>query len=69
MSDKVITAVLLKNDYNRVLLEREKQHIDMKLNQIIMFDLFKNVAKRRLKNVYRFFYNQKTQEPYEALRN
>ena len=57
MSDKVITAVLLKNDYNRVLLEREKQHIDMKLNQIIMFDLFKNVAKRRLKNVYRFFYN------------
>ena len=34
-----------------------------------MFDLFRNVAKRRLKNVYRFFYNQKTQEPYEALRH
>ena len=57
MSSKVITAVLTKSDFNRVLLEREKQHIDMKLNQILMFDLFKDVPKRRLKNVYRFFYN------------
>lgn len=69
MSEKVVTAVLTKSDFKRVLLEREKQHIGKKLEEISMFDLFKNVAKRRLKNVYRFFYNQKTQEPYVAARN
>lgn len=69
MSDKVITAVLTKADFKRVLLERERQHIDMKIGQILMFDLFKDVPKRRLKNVYRFFYNQKTQMAYVAHRN
>lgn len=69
MSKKVITAVLTKNDFRRILQERERQHIDQKINTIVRFDLFKNVAKRRLKNIYRFFYDAKTQEPYVAGRN
>ena len=32
MSKKVITAVLTKNDFRRILSEKERQHIDMKIN-------------------------------------
>ena len=33
-----------------------------------MFDLFKDVSRQRLKNFYRLFQNEKTQEPHEAFR-
>ena len=69
MSQKVITAVLTKNDFRRVLLERERQQVDLKISQILLFDFFKRVTKRKLKNIYRLFYDPKTQEVYEATRN
>ena len=69
MSQKVITAVLTKNDFRRVLLERERQQVDLKISQILLFDFFKRVTKRKLKNIYRLFYDPKTQEAYEATRN
>ena len=60
MSERVITAMLTKEDFNKVLLGREKQQIELKLNEILMFDLFKGLSKRRAKNIYRLFYDKKT---------
>ena len=69
MTDQVVTAVLTKADFKRILKSREQAQIESKVSQILMFDLFRNVAKRRLKNIYRLFYHQKTQEPYVAHRS
>ena len=68
-SNKVISAVLTKNDFQRVLNEYERKKTDEKINKIRQFDLFKTVTNKRLKNMYRFFYNPGTEEPYEAQRN
>ena len=40
----VITAEVTKRDC-KVLLIRERQHIDQKISQILMFDLFKDVSR------------------------
>ena len=69
MSEKVRTAELTKKDFDKVLAERQRQHIDNKISQIITFDLFKGVAKRRLRNTFQFFFNSKTLEPYVKQRN
>ena len=57
MSEQVITAVLLKADYRRVLLDRERHAFDEKVATIRQFDLFKNVARRRITSYYRLFYD------------
>ena len=52
-----------------MLNEYERKKTDEKINKIRQFDLFKTVTNKRLKNMYRFFYNPATEEPYEAQRN
>ena len=69
MTEHASTAVLTKNDFRRVLLERERQRVDHKIAQILKFDLFRYMTKRRLKNIYRIFFNPKNMEPYVAVRN
>ena len=69
MGERAVTAVLTKENFKRVLFDRERQKIDAKIAQILQFDLFHNITKRRLKNLYRLFFDQKTQEPYEASRH
>ena len=60
MTERVIAAIVTKNDYKRVLLERDRYLMDQKVNKIRQFDFFKDMSKRRLNKIYRFFYHAKT---------
>lgn len=57
MTERVITAILTKADYKKVLFERDRQALELKVGKIKQFDLFRNVTKRRLNNIYRLFYH------------
>ena len=61
--------MLTKDDFQKVLNEYERHKSDAKISNIQRFDLFKDSSKRRLKNMYRLFYNSKTNEAYEKGRN
>ena len=69
MSDRAITAILTKNDFNRVMADRLRQAEELKVAEIQKFDLFKDVAKMRLKNFCLLFFHKRTQEPYRLERN
>jgi CRP-like cAMP-binding protein len=51
-----------------VLADNERNKIDFKVSKIQQFELFRPVSKRKLKNIFRLFYNEKG-EPYTAQRN
>ena len=69
MTERVVTVVLTKTDYKRVLFERDRHAIEQKVAKIKQFDLFSAIAKRKLTSIYRLFYQSKTGEPYTAHRN
>ena len=47
--DKVITAILTKQDFQRVLYEQERIKIEGKLSNIELFGLFNSIHKRKLR--------------------
>ena len=69
MTERVITAVLTKEDYQNVLAERDVHIRDIKVAKIKQFDLFKNIGKKKLEQSYRLFYHHKTNEPFTKKRN
>ena len=66
MSRKLITVILTKPDYKRVVQPRQKQHRDRGLDEIMRFDLFSKdkVNRRQLKKFFRDFYDKETEFPY-----
>ena len=69
-SEKLVAAILTKDDYLMVLGESEKRKIDEKVRLIQQFDMFKAISRHKLKNIYRFFFSkgQNQGEPYRAQR-
>ena len=61
MSKRAVTAVLTKQDFLDVLYSAGKLQQEEKINQILQFNLFKNVSKGRIKVNYRLFFDNKTQ--------
>ena len=60
MTAHVITAVLMKDEYKRILQERDVKLEEFRVSQIMKFDMFKEMARNRMKKIYRLFYNPKT---------
>ena len=69
MTERVITAVLTKADYKKVLFERDRLARELKVARIKQFDLFKDIGKKKVEGSYRLFYQAKTNEPYVKHRN
>lgn len=53
----MIAAILTKNDFLLLLGESERKKIEEKVKTILLFDMFKNIPKNKLKNIYRFFFS------------